>query len=157
MSLYCRNIQRELSQIFKFSLSPSLVPSPNTLEHTTDPIPRMSPPPNEAKQNKAWLCTCAKCGLPGKEVSRRTWYRHTPGGKQAKAPQLSEEQIERLINLPTPEFSGRRKKHLGGSKPTGRTHIFRRNPGSSSVRMRSIMIYAPQSSDAHKNMYLEHS
>ena len=82
------------------------------------------------------------------------WYKHNPGGKKAKRAPLSEEQINNLLSLPSPEFSRRRKKYFRGTKLVDQAHMSSRQAGSSSVR---TMVYAPPSCDTYENMYLGRS
>jgi hypothetical protein len=130
----CRhNIWNELNQIFYFFLSPSFVCTHDCVVSSSTQMPA---PPGHLEKVPGWLCKCAKCGPAGKEVPRRTWYNHNPGGKNGKRPELSQGRIDFLLGLPAAEFSRRRKKDSGGVNYADHAHISKRNVGSSLVRVR---------------------
>ena len=93
----------------------------------------MSLPPGNYTDVPDYLCRCTRCGPDGKVLARTTWYNHNPGGKKAKLPEPSQEQITVMLNQPAPRFSQRRKRPLEEAEVVGRAHISKRAIGSSSV------------------------
>jgi hypothetical protein len=134
--------------IFVQSNTTSLVLSHYLLAHNTASSKHNnSPSPIHIAGKVAVLCssieytmrllnTCTKCSLKGgKVLARRTWYNHNLGGKNTKLPNLSLEEINRMMNLPTPELMWRHKKCFEAELAELRTQIFKRAAGSSNVRM----------------------
>src|SRR6266481_439743 len=95
-------------------------------------------PPRDYVETPDYICTCRKCGSSGKVLPRATWYDHNPGGKRAKRPGWSREQIEAMGSHPAPVYSKRRKRRLEedeGGDEGDHPHVSKRATGSSSVRM----------------------
>ena len=99
----------------------------------------MSLPSGEGSNASDWLCKCAKCSLHGgKVLARRTWYNHNPGGKKVKLPNLSLEEVDRMMNLPAPKLTRRVKKRYAEDLAHMRAHISSQTAGSSSVSVAPI-------------------
>jgi hypothetical protein len=83
-----------------------------------------------------YICKCKKCARhreDGKKVSRRTWYRHNPGGKGKKLPKLTLNEIDLMLEIPTPELSKKRRRRLERDLEAARERIYMRTAGSGSV------------------------
>ena len=94
----------------------------------------MSPPPDGSEADP-YFCKCNKCSLHGGRVlPRTTWYNHNPGGKGTKAPKLSLEEIDYMVNLPAPKFTKARQRRFDEERANLRARRSNRDTGSSSVR-----------------------
>ncbi|KAF9650492.1 hypothetical protein BDM02DRAFT_1382290 [Thelephora ganbajun] len=137
-----RNIWCELSQILlffpQFLPCPKFPTSPGSDNIRPSPSLQMPLPPGEYQEVPDYLCTCKKCGpRGGKVLPRATWYSHNPGGKKAKLPELSQEQIDLILSLPPPRYSKRRKWRLEEAMNHPRTS--KQVAGSGAVRMRLLL------------------
>ena len=98
---------------------------------------QMSLAPGDHQSVSDYRCTCRKCGSNGKILPRATWYKHNPGGKKGKAPQLTQEDIASILSRPTPAWGNRRKRTYEEVLAGERLRLSKRaTAGSSSVRMR---------------------
>lgn len=123
----------ELSRALCFSPKSvsCLEPTPSPGNNDTRPSSslRMSPTPGD------YRCTCRKCGSNGKILPRATWYKHNPGGKKGKAPQLTQEDIASILSRPTPAWGNRRKRTYEEVRAEELLRLSKRATGSSSVCM----------------------
>jgi hypothetical protein len=102
----------------------------------------MSLPPGGYEDVSGYYCTCEKyrCGSRGPRgtlLPRTTWYNHNSGGKTAKIPELSQEQIAAILARPTPTYSKRRKRRLEVEGVAGPSRTSKRLARSNSVRAMS--------------------
>jgi hypothetical protein len=94
----------------------------------------MPPPSVDARDALKRVCTCRKCGTNGKVLSRTKWYRHNPGGKKAKLPGLSNEEIASVMRLHTPPSPGTNLRKRHHDEVEVEAPISKRVAGSSLVR-----------------------
>ena len=92
----------------------------------------MSPLPGRSEDGNKYLCKCGHCGpYGGRILPRTTWYNHNPGGKKAERPELSRENIDFLLGLPSTKLSQWRKRDLERTSLAKQAHISTRVAGSS--------------------------
>ena len=92
------------------------------------------PPPPGKPEDSPYFCKCEVCARRGgRVISRSTWYLHNPGGKGAKAPNLSLEEFDYMINLPTPKLTKISQRRLEKARADLRERISKRSAGSASV------------------------